>query len=209
MGKIVSFVAQKGGVGKSTLARALAREAATNGWAVKLADLDTQQGTVAEWHRLRLANEYEPVGSVEVIAKAATALAMRDNYDLLILDAGARASEATSLTAKHSDLAVLPTGASRDDLLPAIRLAHELRKAKIPPEKIVFALVRVATKTEIDEAREFINEAGYQVLEGCLFEKPAYRQAQNEGLTVTETRYKSLNEKADELLQSLVNLLMK
>lgn len=205
MGKIVSFVAQKGGVGKSTLARAVAREAATNGWSVKIADLDTQQGTVAEWHRLRLANEHEPVGSVEVIAKASTAIAMADDYDLLVLDGGARASEATALIAKHADLVVLPTGASRDDLIPAIRLAHELRKAKIPTSKLAFALVRVTTKTEIEEAREFVREAGYSVLDGCLFEKPAYRQAQNEGLTVTETRFPSLNVKADELLQSLVN----
>jgi len=205
MGKIVSFVSQKGGVGKSTLARAVAREAATNGWSVKIADLDTQQGTVAEWHRLRLANELEPVGSVEVVAKASTAIAMADDYDLLVLDGGARASEATALIAKHADLVVLPTGASRDDLIPAVRLAHELRKAKIPASKLAFALVRVTTKTEIEEAREFILEAGYSVLDGCLFEKPGYRQAQNEGLTVTETRFPSLNIKADELLQSLVN----
>jgi cellulose biosynthesis protein BcsQ len=47
MATIIALVSQKGGVGKSTLARALAREAAVSGLKVKLADLDTQQGTVA------------------------------------------------------------------------------------------------------------------------------------------------------------------
>lgn len=205
MGYIVSFIAQKGGVGKSTLARALAREANNNGWAVKVADLDTQQGTVADWHKVRLHNNHDPVGSVEVIGKVATALKDADNYDLLVLDAAARASAVTADLAKHSDLAVIPTCASRDDLLPAIRLAKELRKAGIPASKIVMALTRVTTEAEISEAREFIAEAGYTALDGCLYEKPAYRQAQNEGLAVTETRYKSLNEKAEILMQSLVN----
>ncbi|WP_310707558.1 nucleotide-binding protein, partial [Burkholderia multivorans] len=53
MAAIVAFVSQKGGVGKSTLARALAREAAAGGLRVKVADLDTQQGTAVDWHRLR------------------------------------------------------------------------------------------------------------------------------------------------------------
>ncbi len=209
MGYIVSFIAQKGGVGKSTLARALAREASNNGWSVKVADLDTQQGTVADWHKVRLNNQYDPVGSVEVIGKAATALKDADNYDLLVLDAAARASAVTADLAKHSDLAVIPTCASRDDLLPAIRLANELRKTGVPTNKITLALTRVTTEAEINEAREFISEAGYTALEGCLYEKPAYRQAQNQGLAVTETRYKTLNEKAEILMQSLVNKIVK
>jgi len=205
MAYIVSFIAQKGGVGKSTLARALAREASTGGWSVKVADLDTQQGTVADWHRVRQDNGHDAIGSVEVIGKVATALKDADNYDLLVLDAAARASAVTADLAKHSNLAVIPTCASRDDLMPAIRLANELVKADIPRNKIVLALTRVGTEAEIREAREFIEEAGYTALDGCLYEKTAYRQAQNEGLAVTETSYKSLNEKAETLMQSLLD----
>ena len=58
MAAIVAFVSQKGGVGKSTLARALAREAAAGGLRVKVADLDTQQGTAVDWHRLRLSSAH-------------------------------------------------------------------------------------------------------------------------------------------------------
>ena len=50
MSTIIAFVSQKGGVGKSTLARALAREAAAAGLKTKIADLDTQQGTSVDWH---------------------------------------------------------------------------------------------------------------------------------------------------------------
>ena len=51
---VVAFISQKGGVGKSTLSRGLAREAAKSGLAVKICDLDTQQDTSVEWHRRRL-----------------------------------------------------------------------------------------------------------------------------------------------------------
>lgn len=68
--------------------------------------------------------------------------------------------------------------------------------------------MRVTTAAEIEEAREFISDAGYKVLEGALIEKPAYRQAQNEGLAVTETRFPSLKQKADVLLQAMVDLLL-
>ena len=74
MAAIVAFVSQKGGVGKSTLARALAREAAAGGLRVKIADLDTQQGTSVDWHRLRLSQGIEPVVSAEAFATAAQAL---------------------------------------------------------------------------------------------------------------------------------------
>lgn len=55
MAWIVGFISQKGGVGKSTKAIALAREASACGIKTKLADLDLEQATSAEWHRRRLS----------------------------------------------------------------------------------------------------------------------------------------------------------
>ena len=54
-----------------------------------------------------------------------------------------------------------------------------------------------------DQAR--FKEAGYEVLPGYLPERPAYRQAQNEGLAITETRYASLKKHADTLIQALID----
>ncbi|MBN9352721.1 MAG: AAA family ATPase, partial [Hyphomicrobium denitrificans] len=52
---VVSFVGQKGGVGKSTLARAFAAIAARGKLKVKLADLDVNQQTSVRWARTRSA----------------------------------------------------------------------------------------------------------------------------------------------------------
>ena len=46
---IICMCSQKGGVGKSTLARLVAREYANAGWSVKIADLDVSQGTSFNW----------------------------------------------------------------------------------------------------------------------------------------------------------------
>ena len=46
---IIGMISQKGGAGKSTLARLFARELAQDDFTVKIADLDTQQATCTEW----------------------------------------------------------------------------------------------------------------------------------------------------------------
>jgi chromosome partitioning protein len=205
MATIIAFVSQKGGVGKSTLSRALAREAANGGLNIKIADLDTQQGTSVDWHRTRLNAGIQPEVAAESFATAAHALKIADQYDLLIIDGPARTSSGTLDIARVADLVVQPTGASVDDLRPAVREFHALIQAGIPKDKLVFALNRIGTPVEEAEARSYITEAGYTALEGCLQERPAYRKAQNTGHSVTETSFRNLNVKADALIQVLID----
>ena len=207
MAQIVGFISQKGGVGKSTLARGLSREAAANGLQVKLADLDTQQGTSVDWYRRRLDSGTSPIFSVESFKTASQALRVSTQFDLLLLDGPARASEATLEIAKAASLVVQPSGASVDDLRPAVLVFHELVKRGIPKSRLRFALCRIGTDAEEAESRGYIQEAGFQVLDGSLPERPSYRQASNAGLSVTETRYPQLNQRADKLLQSMVDQL--
>ncbi len=204
---IIGFVSQKGGVGKSTLARAVAQELKINNFRVKLADLDVQQGTTIDWHRRRLDNDYEPVGSVECFRTVREALDASPEYDAVIIDGAGRSSEATKMIAEASDVVVQPAGASLDDLIPAIRLNHELVKQGIPMQKLFIALSRIGTAAEEEAARDYIEQAGYKVLEGGTYEKPAYRMALNEGRTITETRYEGLNNRADALVQNIFNQL--
>lgn len=207
MAHIVGFISQKGGVGKSTLARGLSREAANGGLNVKLADLDTQQGTSVDWYRRRLENGVLPVFSVESFKTAAQAIKLADDFDLLLLDGPARASSATLEIARAATLVVQPSGASVDDLRPAILTFHELVRAGIPKSKLAFALCRIGTEAEETEARSYITEAGYVALDGSLPERPSYRQASNVGLAVTETRYTQLNNRADKLMQAMADRL--
>ncbi len=205
MATVIAFISQKGGVGKSTLARALAREAAVSGLKVKVADLDPDQATIVDWHKVRTQRAIEPLLSVELFRTAAQALAAADGHDLLVIDGPAKASSGTTEIAKRADLIVQPTGAARDDLNPAIRVFHGLIKLGIPHDRLVFALNHIGTESEAETARNYLTDAGYSSLPGYLPERPAYRLAQNEGYAVTETRFHGLKERADALIQALID----
>ena len=205
MGAIIGFVSQKGGVGKSTLARGIGREAAAGGLSVKIADLDVQQGTSVNWYRRRLEAGIEPLFSVESFKTAAQALKLSSQFDYLIIDGPARASAATLEIARAATLIVQPTGSSVDDLEPAVLTFHELVRDGISRDILVFALSRVGTDAEEAEARAYVKQAGYTVLDGSIQERPAYRQASNVGLSITETRYPQLNKRADALIQAIVD----
>jgi chromosome partitioning protein len=205
MSRVIGFISQKGGVGKSTLARALAREAAAAGLSVKLADLDIQQATSVNWHRRRLAQGITPRISVEAYKTAEQALSAGENFDFLVVDGPGRASRASLEIARAAHLVVQPTGASLDDLEPAVLVFHELVRSGIPEEQLVFALCRIGTAVEEQETRAYLNKAGYRVLASAVPERPALRQVQNSGYAITETRYKSLAQRADLLLQDIVD----
>src|SRR4051812_3917231 len=122
---VVAFCSQKGGVSKSTLARALAVEAARSDLTVKVADLDVGQGSTVDWQRDRAAAGIEPDVPVQLHRTPQDALKHNNGADLLVIDGPARADKETLVIARVADLVVLPTGASLDDLRPAVRTANK------------------------------------------------------------------------------------
>ena len=207
---IIAVVSQKGGIGKSTLSRLIAREYANAGWAVKIADLDVSQGTSFHWQGRRLQNDIQPVIPVERFGTLEQALKFTAALDLLILDAPPNSNAATLRTAKAAHAVLLPTGLSLDDMQPSVLLAHELVERGVHKSKIAFALCRVGdSHLEILEAQKYITDAGYRVLSGSIPEKIAYRRSADAGLALTETRFPSLRNRADKLAQSVINFVSK
>lgn len=202
---IVAFVSQKGGVSKSTLARALAVELTRSGLATRIADLDVHQGSQVDWHRDRLSSGLSPTPPVQLHPDLADALKAQNSAHVLILDGPARADRETVALARAADLVVIPAGASLDDLRPAARVAHSLVRAGIPASRILCALSRISTDTEAEAARTFLTDAGYRVAEGYLPERASYRTAQNTGRAVTEATAPTLRTAAERVVQSLID----
>jgi chromosome partitioning protein len=128
-----------------------------------------------------------------------------DGIELLVLDGPARADKETLEIARVADLVALPTGASLDDLRPAIRTANSLTKAGIPVVRLLFVLSRIGTDAEAEAARAYIREAGYRVAPGHVPERPAFRAIQNEGRAITEVRYAQLKGAAEAVVQALID----
>jgi chromosome partitioning protein len=200
----VSFVSQKGGVGKSALARALAVVLQQAGMNVLVADLDVQQDTIAEWAKLRAARGIAPSIEVRSFKTADDAIIAGDTADVLIIDAPARTSAGTLELARQSDLVVQPSGCGLDDLRPAVLLFHELLAAAVSRERLVVALCRTAGGPEEGAARRYLQKAKYEVLATTLPEHVRYREAMNRGQALTETADKSLNCRAQALIDELV-----
>ncbi len=201
---VVSFVSQKGGVGKSTLARALLA-VASHGMRARLADLDPNQASVVAWEATRRKAGTSPAYDVVGYRSVADALVGGQNLDLLILDTPGGIGRETLDVAYASHLIVQPTGASADDLKPAVLTFHELVKAGLPKSRLAAAISRVLSSEEEAIARAYLEDAGYAVLAGAVMEKRAYRLAQNHGHAITETDVARLNEQADALMAALLD----
>ncbi|CAI2180982.1 6690_t:CDS:2 [Funneliformis geosporum] len=125
-------------------------------------------------------------------------------YDLIIIDGPARTSQATKEIAEKADLIIQPTGASRLDLVPAVKEFHALKEAGIKPKKLLFFLTRLSTPAEAEATQEYLKISGYPYSPIVLYEKASYRQTQNEGKSITETRYKSLKKQAQQLINNFI-----
>jgi chromosome partitioning protein len=205
MAAVIAFISQKGGVGKSTLARALAAVCAQAGLEVVLADLDPRQQTLVQWQKARTAQRVSPRLSVEPFDDAAEAVERADACDLLILDTPGGVNDDTLAVARVAHLIVQPTGPGLDDLHPTVLLFHELVAVGIPKSNLVAALCRVLNGEEEEAAaRAYLKEAGYEVLEGSIPESLTYRVAHNRGRSLTETNERAFNERADALIEALL-----
>lgn len=208
MSYIIGMVSQKGGAGKSTLARLFARELAKDGFSVKIADLDTQQTTCADWAADRAEKGVEPEIQVQAFGNLKTALREARQFDAYILDGRPHSSQQTFEIAQAANLVVIPSGQTKDDLRPAVKLAHSLVDQNIPVERIAFALVKTTNSdAELTAARSFLAQTDYMTLDGFLPVSTAYGIAHDAGRTVTETTHRSLNEKAERLAQAIVDRL--
>ena len=205
---IISFISQKGGVGKSALARLVAVEFARQGWSVKVADLDTGQGSTANWKARRDMNGIEPEIPAEKYATVARAIKDAETVDLMILDGPAFAERGGLTMAQASDLVILPTGYSLDDMPPQVETAQDLETGGVDLDKVVFVFCRPdASASEDKAARQYLKRAGMQVLENTLPERPIIRQAHNNGKAASEVSAKSVRDKVLLLGQEIANKL--
>lgn len=203
---IIGVISQKGGVGKSTIARTIAKEYAQAEWDVLIADLDPKQGTSFDWNSRRLSADIKPEIQVQQFSSVESAMRLKDKYDVVVFDGAPHATSDTLKIAQASDFVVLPTGGSLDDLRPQVKLAHDLVKHKIDRAKIAFILSKIdSSETELNETIDYLSQTSYKVIDGHIPEKRAFRNALNEGKTLTDTSYNSLNKAVEKAIQSIVD----
>lgn len=202
---IISVVSQKGGTGKSSIARSLAVEFQRAEWSVLLADLDTGQKTSVYW-----AGKREPAGTAipqidaQSFSTADKAIKASAEYQLTIIDGAPHATRSTRDAAAASDLVIIPTGSSIDDLEPGVALANELA-ISLNSENIVFALYKTTSEAQERESRETLEGAGFAVLSASVPIRTGFIEALDLGFGITESKYDALNATAQRFVQSVAD----
>ncbi len=199
----VSFVSQKGGVGKSTLARLFAVGVAHRGHSLLLADFDLEQLTCVEWNALRQRGGVEP----EIDARSFKSLKkLRKNGDVefIVADTRGLADDLTTELAEESDVMFLPTGTSHDDLRPTLALARKLAK-RGAEGRIVIVLSKVGrSETQIARAVEAIEEAGFELLDEQWPLRDGFQLDLDAGRAGRETRNPHLRQTAKRMEEALM-----
>ncbi len=205
---VVGALSQKGGVGKSAVARLIAREYAASGWAVRVADFDVKQMTTTEWAARRLGARIEPVVEVQGYASVDKAVKGAQASDMLVVDGRGFADRLTQDIAKASDKILLPTGLALDDLRPSVRLAPELVEIGVNARKFAFVLCRTGdSEKEIAAAKGYIEQAGYRCLDVPWPERTGYRDAHDQGRAGTEVIFPSLRSKAEAVAKAMIDFI--
>jgi chromosome partitioning protein len=122
--RVISFVAQKGGVGKSSLALSLAVAAESSGERVCVLDLDPQS-TSASWYETRTAETPSVLDHNQVADLPPTLARLRAaGFTLVVIDTAGVDSHATRGAMRAADLCLIPVRPSEPDVkatMPTIK----------------------------------------------------------------------------------------
>ena len=113
--KVISFIAQKGGTGKTTLAISLATMATNSKKSVAIVDLDPQV-SACKWSDLRQKEIPTVIDSQPARLQAVVDRAKNEKLDLLCIDTASRTEQASLEAVRLSDLIIVPMQASVVDL---------------------------------------------------------------------------------------------
>jgi chromosome partitioning protein len=143
MSMVIALISQKGGVGKSTLARGLATFAVRSKLGTTVADLDVQQKTVSVWEKTRARHGLKPVLDIASFNSVKDAVVSAKEPHVLVLDMAGKITDGASEASEYAHLLVQPTSPSADDLHISVLVFLAMERIDVPREKLAFALCRV------------------------------------------------------------------
>jgi chromosome partitioning protein len=187
MARHILFTSQKGGVGKSTLARSTAVALARAGRKVLLADFDVEQRTCLRWQAQRQARHLEPEIAVAKFSKEAKLERVSRQYDDVIMDTRGQ-HEALSLDlAMASDVIFLPSSFSLDDIAPTLTVVEAFRSAGIPWSRVAVVFCRTGgSARQAQHARSILAMNNIAALDAVLPQRDGFASLAATGRTGRE-----------------------
>lgn len=180
--KTIALIAQKGGVGKTTLAVNLA---VALGSRSALFDLDQQESAVMWADRRRIEFPHVEFLTERRLPEALKA-ARQQGFQFAVLDTPPAAGPQAYTAAQAAELVLVPCRPSLIDL-DAIKRTAQLVKSAGVAAFVVFNAAPHSATTLIEDARGIVENVGLATSPAVLRERSAYRAAWPSGKAVTET----------------------
>lgn len=193
---IIEVGHEKGGVGKSLIAVNLAAYLAQKKHSVVLVDTDTQM-TASKWGELRTHFGHEHLFTIvdKAVDPTEHIRKLSENYDVVVVDVGARDYSRLSELARIVDLWIAPTRVGQGDLESTLSLADAFEKAnqkhkrgKIPLVVTVNSVPGAWNSTEGADAVEALQQAlpDVPILKNVLRDRKVWRDAHRLGKSIFE-----------------------
>jgi len=208
MPRHILFTSQKGGVGKSTLARSTAVALACAGRKVLLADFDVEQRTCLRWQAQRQARRLEPSIAVAKFSKEAKLDRVSHQYDDVIMDTRGQHDALSLDLAVASDVIFLPSSFSLDDISPTLTVVESFRGAGIPSARVAVVFCRTGgSARQAQHARSIFEMNGIAVLQAVLPQRDGFVSLSATGRTGREAPSAALQSIAMAVDQALLQFI--
>jgi chromosome partitioning protein len=191
--RVISFVTQKGGSGKTTLAVCCSVAALEQGAKALILDMDSQ-GTAEAWYQDREA-ETPKLSRVDAstLGRALQA-AQQQGFDTILLDTPGRDEPATAAAIRASDFCIVPCRPTPGDMKATPPTIATIKRLEKPS---AFVLTQTPPRgTRLTEAETGLSVLGI-VSPIRIVLRNAYQDAQGLGLGVTE--YEPEGKAAEEI----------
>lgn len=184
---IISFINQKGGVGKTTLSINVASALANAGHKVLLIDAD-KQGSSSAWASLREETPFQVIALARD-NMATDAMKLARDFDYTIIDAPPHAESISRSVIIASDLALMPLEPSGLSSWASDVTVRQIQQAQDYKEtlKCGFVVSRKIGNSVIGrEIREMVAGSGIHVFQADIETRVAYAESGTMGQTIFE-----------------------
>jgi chromosome partitioning protein len=211
---VISVTNLKGGVGKTTVSVNIAVGLALKGYSVCLVDSDREQRSATEWRDNRtVASPQITVVSVSEKQFTSEIKALRDKFDIVLIDGVPQLSELAQYTIGVSDLVIIPITPSLIDYRGFETFYKKYKEIKTMKEEMggrvkgAVLINRVQRNRLVNEIPDAVQSYGITLFKSRLVDRLAYKDTFTEGLSVLEYKDEKAKEETRQLIEEIIELM--